>query len=186
MNLRNYKSHQIEPTSICHHQLLGFAGPGIQAVLHSIRDLFFQMSFDGKLAEKCENSSFFVPKSMDDLRKITPKIKMDHLEQPVRIWTDYERFNRSHFWSETANEWWQSVNHGGFLEQWKFKDSVVFNGYKKLKNYRPPIIGCCICVVKQEMKWHFKCLILFFIASFVFAVVAMALGFYCKHYWSLQ
>ena len=119
---------------------------------------------------------------MDDLRKITSKIKMDNLEQPVRIWTDYERFNRSHFWSETANEWWQSVNHGGFLEQWKFKDSVVVNGYKKLKNYRPPMNGCCICVVKQEMKWHFKCLILFFIASFVFAVFAMALGFYCKHY----
>ena len=50
---------------------------------------------------------------MDDLRKITSKIKMDHLEQPVRIWTDYERFNRTHFWSKTANEWWQKVDHGG-------------------------------------------------------------------------
>ena len=38
---------------------------------------------------------------------------MDHLEQPVRIWTDYERFNRTHFWSKTANEWWQKVDHGG-------------------------------------------------------------------------
>ena len=114
---------------------------------------------------------------MDDLEKITSKIKMDHLEQPVRIWTDYERFNRSHFWSETANEWWQSVNHSG-LHMWTFKDSVVVNGYKKLKNYPPPTDGCCICVVKQEMKWHVKCLILFFIASFVFAVVAMTLRLY--------
>ena len=82
-------------------------------VVHSIRDLLFQTPIDSKLAEKCENSSFFVPKSIDDLRKITSKIKMDHLEQPVRIWTDYERFNRTHFWSKTANEWWQNVDHGG-------------------------------------------------------------------------
>ena len=74
------------------------------------------------------------------------------------------------------------IPDGGFLEQWKFKDSVMVNGYKKLKNYRPPIYGCCVCVVELEMKWHFKCLILFFIASFVFALVAMTLGIYCKHY----
>ena len=90
---------------------------------------------------------------MDDLRKITSKIKMDNLEQPVRIWTDYERFNRSHFWSETANEWWQSVNHGGFLEQWKFKDSVVVNGYKKFEKLSTSnewLLHLC-CQARNEM-----------------------------------
>ena len=100
---------------------------------------------------------------------------MDHLEQPVRIWTDYKRFNRTHFWSETAKVWWNDI-------RWKFKESVLVNGYKKLRNYRAPINGCCICVVKLEMKWHFKCLILFLVASFVFAIAGLTLGVYFRHH----
>ena len=74
---------------------------------------------------------------MNDLRKITSKIKMDHLEQPVRIWTDYERFNRTHFWSKTANEWWQNVDHGG---QGSTHCSVRV-GRCELVRYFPIIIG---------------------------------------------
>ena len=128
------------------------------------------------MAEKCENSSFFVPKSTEDLRKITSEIKIDHLEQPVRIWSDYKRFNRTHFWSDTAKVWW-----GDLRQLWKFKESVLVNGYKKLKNHRAPINGCCICVVKLEMKWRFKCLILFLVASIVFAVAGITLCVYFKH-----
>ena len=135
----------------------------------------FKTAIDGKLAEKCENSSFFVPKSTEDLQRITSQIKMDHLEQPVRIWTDYKRLNRTHFWSETAKVWWSDI-------RWKFKESVLVNGYKKLRNYRAPINGCCICVLKLEMKWHFKCLILFLVASLVFAIAGLTLRVYCRHH----
>ena len=47
----------------------------------------------------------------------------------------------------------------------KFKEFIQ-KSYKKLKNYRPPTDGCCICVVKQEMEWHVKWLIIFFIAYY--------------------
>ena len=60
-------------------------------------------ALDDKFNEKCEKSSFFVPKSIEDLKRITPKINIDRLEQLVRIWTDYERFNRTHFWINCGN-----------------------------------------------------------------------------------
>ena len=137
--------------------------------------IIFQTALDDKFNKKCENSSFFVPKSIEDLKRITTKININRLEQPVRIWTDYERFNTSHFWSKSAKQWWINLD-----ELWKFKDAVLVNGYKKLKNYRDPINGCCICVIQQEMKWKFKCLSLFFVASSIFTIVRITLGFYNK------
>ena len=99
-----------------------------------------------------------------------------------RLWTDYERFNETHFWSDIASSWWsdndesqinyyedyfQFKSRGRFsVDFWwhqeimisrhlkvKWKPSkVLFNGYKKLKNFR--IVkntsgrACCICIGK--------------------------------------
>ena len=130
------------------------------------------------MAEKCKNSSFFVPKPTDNLRTLASKFKMDHLAPPINIWTDYERFNRTHFWSDTAKEWWSFDRD----QLRRFKDSVLVNGYKKLKNYIPPASGCCVCVVKQKLKWQLKCLILFVVASLVFAFFGIILGPYFKRH----
>ena len=48
-----------------------------------------QTAIDEKLAKKCQNSSLYVPKTDDDLKKAMAKIIPDHPEEPVRIWTDY-------------------------------------------------------------------------------------------------
>ena len=32
------------------------------------------------------------------------------LEQPLRIWTDYQRMNETFFWSDTAQTWWSGLN----------------------------------------------------------------------------
>ena len=49
----------------------------------------------------------------------------------------------------------------------------MFDGHKKIRNYGPPMDGACICVCNQKLKWEVKCLILFVIASFVFASIRL-------------
>ena len=40
------------------------------------------------------------------------------LDQPTRIWTDYQRFNETFFWSATALQWWTFENeHQSRLSQ---------------------------------------------------------------------
>ena len=136
------------------------------------------------MAEKCQNSSLYIPKSTDHLETVMAKIKIQQYEQPIRIWTDFKRLNNTHFWSETGKFWWSTVDvqgPGGLNYRMAFKDSVVFNGYGKLKNFLSSDIGNCICVVNQQLKWQVKCLILFFVASFVFASAGINLGLYFQN-----
>ena len=111
------------------------------------------------------------------MTKILKKINIDYLKEAATIWTDYERLNKTHFWSKTAKHWWTNLDQQQGLE---FKSSVLSNGYQKLRNHHPQMNSCCICVVNQEMKWLLKCLILVFIASLVFAIVGRLLAKHCK------
>ena len=130
------------------------------------------------MAAKCESSKYYVPKSTDNITQIIGKIEVDHLEQPIRIWTDYKRVNETHFWSNTAEHWWSLIenqddnNYNLFLQ---FKDSVLVDGYGKLKNFRPPVTSCCICVVNQELKSPLKFLLIMFIASFIYVIVGVTI-----------
>ena len=67
-----------------------------------------------------------------------------------RLWTDYERLNRTHFWSETAKVWWTSKNNSQFMtyddSYTDFDYPVSIDGYKKLKNVQPTDGASCICV----------------------------------------
>ena len=60
---------------------------------------------DQNLEKKCPNSTLFIPRSTDDLEPIVAKMKLENYEQPIRIWTDYERLNKTHFWSEAGQFW---------------------------------------------------------------------------------
>ena len=137
------------------------------------------MAFDDILANACKEFSFYVPKTNNDLQNIVTTTNIDQLEQPVRIWTDYIRINKTHFWSNTANDWWSIFhqqeslknNYPGSLGQ--FRDSVTFNGYRKLMNFSPLKNGCCVCVFNVQLKWAIKCLVLGLIASVVFAAIGV-------------
>ena len=66
-----------------------------------------------------------------------------------RFWTDYERTNRTHFWSETAKVWWSSENYYSQFTKINFTDFgsyVSCDGYKKLRNDEPIDGASCICV----------------------------------------
>ena len=131
---------------------------------------------------KCVNSSFYVPETVTDMQKAIENIKVDNLEQPLRIWTDYKMINETHFWSDTGQNWWSKLNFQNYTEtegikdsEWlEFKSLVMFDGNKKLQNFGPPMPGVCICVRNQKLKWEFKCLILCLIASFVFAAISIS------------
>ena len=58
-----------------------------------------------------------------------------------------------------------------------FRDSVVFDGYGKLKNLEPTEIGHCICTVNFEFKRPMKFLIFSFVGSLVFLVIGVILKF---------
>ena len=78
----------------------------------------FKSGIDTNLAEKCRNSTFFVPKTVEDMQKAIEKINLDQLEKPLRIWTDYEMFNRTHFSSKTGRNWWSKLD---YLEYFRIK-----------------------------------------------------------------
>ena len=114
------------------------------------------MAFDDILANACKEFSFYVPKTNNDLQNIVTTTNIDQLEQPVRIWTDYIRINKTHFWSNTANDWWsifhqqESLKNNNPGSLGEFRDSVTFN---------------------VQLKWAIKCLVLGLIASVVFAAI---------------
>ena len=132
------------------------------------------------MAKNCKNSSFYVPKTNDDLQNVMLTVNVDQLEQPVRIWTDYIRLNRTHLWSNTAKHWWNifnqqdKENYTSILG--RFKDSVTFNGHRKIMNFSPSKNGCCVCVVNLQLKWQFKSLILAFVASTVFVAAVISIS----------
>ena len=138
------------------------------------------MVSDEELTKQCENSSFYVPKTTADWENVNFTVDIDHLNQPVRIWTDYVRLNKTHLWSNSAKNWWNTLNEQDMENNssihGKFKDSVTFNGYGKLKNSSPLKNGCCICVVDLKLIWQFKSLILALIASIVFVVAGISIA----------
>ena len=71
-------------------------------------------------------------------------------EPVVRLWTDYERLNQTHFWSETAKLWWSSKNHSQIMNYddsyTDFANHVSCDGYKRLRNIEPKDGTSCICV----------------------------------------
>ena len=119
----------------------------------------------------CEYSTLYVPKTLDNLTTVMRTIQLDHLEQPVRIWTDYKRFNTTHFWSDSAQNWWRSFGKQGDINGCgQFKDSTIFNGNGKIMNFSPAHRGSCVCVTNLRIKPHFICLILCLIFSCIFAI----------------
>ena len=67
--------------------------------------MYFKPTFDEEFAKKCFNSLLFLPKTTKDLENVMSVINTEDLEQPIRIWTDYERSNKTHFWSKAAKKW---------------------------------------------------------------------------------
>ena len=86
----------------------------------------------------------------------TDKIIANNLSLPLRIWTDYERMNKTHFRSEIAKSWWSFdiENESHTWGYWRmlsvqgrtkshFLDSVLCDGKRKLINTHG--CGSCIC-----------------------------------------
>ena len=138
------------------------------------------MAIDEEFTKRCENSSFYVPKTDDDLKKVNFTANIDHLDQPVRILTDYIRSNKTHLWSNSSKNWWNIFNEQDMENSTsihgKFKDSVTFNGYGKVKNSSPLKHGCCVCIVDLKLIWQFKSLILALIASSIFVVTGISMA----------
>ena len=67
-----------------------------------------------------------------------------------RLWTDYERLNQTHFWSETAKVWWTSKNNSQFMNYddryTDFDNHVSIDGYEQIKNIAPTDGATCVCV----------------------------------------
>ena len=66
---------------------------------------------------------------MEDLQKAIENIEMAHFEQPLLIWTDYEMFNETHFWSNTGQNWWSKLDYQDteYNEWLKFRSTVMFS-----------------------------------------------------------
>ena len=113
----------------------GYVSLSSKTLSKKTRTYLFQTAIDPELTEKCKNSTFYVPESTNDLDKVMANIKTESLPQPIRIWTDYERFNRTHFWSATADRWWSLKDGTISRKSWKsFKDSVLVDGHREVPN----------------------------------------------------
>ena len=63
------------------------------------------------LNEICKNKKVFIPQSGAELNQATRSSRNFAPNSTVlRIFTDYKRTNESHFWSETAKNWWNLKN----------------------------------------------------------------------------
>ena len=71
--------------------------------------------------EACATNKLFIPASKDDLNKVKLTKRTSKLDQPTRIWTDYQRINETFFWSATALQCWTCENeHRSRLSQLNF------------------------------------------------------------------
>ena len=73
-----------------------------------------------------------------------------HFRRNVHFWTDYNRVNETHFWSELENAWWNQcrssdVPNAHFVE---FAASVSIDGYKVIRNLIGRSKMGCICLGK--------------------------------------
>ena len=136
-------------------------------------------AINGKLAENCINSTFYVPKNKYDLKEVIETINVENITtERLLIWTDYERINITHFWSNSANNWLKTMDYQNHMEVdplLEFHSLVMFNGYGKFRNYRPLDYGYCVCVLNRKLKWYLQSSILFFVSCIFFSFIGLAL-----------
>ena len=128
--------------------------------------LSFQF-FGADWNEVCGKRQIFVPKSQNQMGEFSDEIFKSNLSVPIRIWTDFERVNKTHFWSENAESWWSYdvENESHTWGYWRmipglsnirshFVDSVLCDGNKKLSNRASN--GSCICTSKYFVFFRSK------------------------------
>ena len=95
-----------------------------------------------------EDEAVFIPQSKAELMQaFNSTSPMDRDALIVTIFTDYKRTNKSHFWSETSQNWWNLENESQLMDNadtLKFKEWVTCDGYKKLTNTLDE--KACICI----------------------------------------
>ena len=95
----------------------------------------------------------WVPRSENDYKSILENSEYytdtNHDTFPG-FWTDYERVNETHFWSEIAETWWSQCRSSGLgnPDYAKFMSSVMIDSKGKLRNMNDRIHSGCICVGK--------------------------------------
>ena len=62
----------------------------------------------------CGNRQLFIPQSTDAFQTVMEAAEIPKRAQTLRIWTDYERFNQTYFWSDIAKGWWSSIDQNQF------------------------------------------------------------------------
>ena len=136
-------------------------------------------AINGKLAENCRNSTLYVPKNKHDLQEVIATINVENITTDrLLIWTDYERINITHFWSNSANNWLKTMDYQTHMEAdnlLEFNSLVMFNGYGKFRNYIPSAYGYCVCVLNRKLKWYLQSSILFFVSCIFFAFIGLAM-----------
>ena len=105
--------------------------------------------------EKCKR---LIPKNHSELAQIVENIQnYTFLNsdtrglKTIRFWTDFQRTNETHFWSEISNTWWSQCNRSTLLNQFfsKFPGSVTINSHKKIRNVFGRTKAGCICIGKM-------------------------------------
>ena len=61
--------------------------------------------FEIKWDKSCAKGQVFIPKTSCEMGEFS-QISKKNLSEPMRIWTDYKRVNKTHFWSEISKSWW--------------------------------------------------------------------------------
>ena len=67
-----------------------------------------------------------------------------------RFLTDYDRVNSTHFWSKISNTWWSQCNRSKLMNPVysQYREILVADGYKKLRNLKSLYSTTCFCVGK--------------------------------------
>ena len=114
---------------------------------------FKEADFFGALDHICEAP--FIPQTEVQLTNISKFIQSSRFKETIsanesiRLLTDYERVNETHFWSKLTNSWWSQCQRPGVRipDYGEFSSMVITDGYRKLRNYISVNAGC-VCVGK--------------------------------------
>ena len=76
-----------------------------------------------------------------------------YLRRTVNFWTDYNRINETHFWSELEKAWWSQCRSFDLInpEFGEFAASVLIDGHKKIRNFIGRSELGCICIGKVRL-----------------------------------
>ena len=104
-------------------------------------------------SEQSQCKSLFIPQSDNDFADIVRNMENDVYNKgssSVKFWTDYQRLNETHFWSDIANTWWSQcksydVINPSYIE---FRPSVSIDRLGYIKNAYSRDNSGCICVGK--------------------------------------